>query len=104
MQPGAPIAGTVLDPVPFDAEAPGRAGETVRAWQVFKVVRVWRGSPAPWTSIGADVVASLAAAPVRESEVRRWRARAAEAASADPAAGNGGDGAAKGLAPRREAR
>jgi len=107
-------SGAVLDPMPFDAEDPARPGETRRAWQVFKVVRSWRGSEAPWAEIAAEVEASLAAAPVREAEVRRWRARAeariaaAAAARGTTAAPDGtpesADDAAKGLAPPADAR
>lgn len=92
--------GAVLDPVPFDAETPGRDGETTRAWQVFKVVRSWRGSDAPWAEIGPAVEASLASAPVRESEARRWRSALEARADAAPSEA----GAAKGLGPDPETR
>jgi hypothetical protein len=63
-------AGDVLDPVPF--EAPGKG----TFWQVFKVVRAWRGTGGPWDTVEARVEDSLRTSPVSEDEYRRWRRRA----------------------------
>jgi hypothetical protein len=66
----AASAGDVLDPVPFDAPGKGTF------WQVFKVVRAWKATAAPWDAVSAPVLASLAATPVTEDEYRRWQRRA----------------------------
>jgi hypothetical protein len=66
----AASAGDVLDPVPFDVAGKGRF------WQVFKVVRAWKGGAEPWTALAPRVEASLAASPVTDDEYVRWRRRA----------------------------
>lgn len=68
--------GAVLDPEPFDGPDPSKPGAVVRAWQVLKVVRVWRGSAAPWSELGPRVEAWLASAPPTEAETDAWDARA----------------------------
>jgi hypothetical protein len=81
----AASAGDVLDPVPFTAPDGGVL------WQVFRVTRVWRGSPLPWESIGPVVEESLRAGAVTDAEYRRWRARAYarhRVVAADPAKGS----------------
>jgi hypothetical protein len=77
MEAAAP--GTVLDPVAFESDehesAEGRTG-----WQVFKVVRTWKGTAEPWAALAPRVEAWLREAPPAEDELAAWEARAARRA------------------------
>jgi hypothetical protein len=85
-------AGDVLAPAAFEAEDPERAGEWRTWWQVFKVVRSWKGTAAPWADVAAEVERSLRESPATEEEQALWELRAAARAgvsSFDPAKGFG---------------
>lgn len=77
-------AGTVLPPVPFEADDPEVVGSVRTWWQVFRVVRTWKGSAAPWSEIGPRVEASLRESPSSPEETDAWEARVARRTGVAP--------------------
>ncbi len=68
--------GAVLAPMSFSGEL---EGEPHVWWQVFKVVRAWRGSDAPWGDLGEEIEDRLrSGGSVTVQEYTRWRARVSE--------------------------
>ncbi|MCE9634161.1 MAG: hypothetical protein K8T90_00520 [Planctomycetes bacterium] len=70
-------SGSVLDPVPFEAEDPERPGDVTTWWQVFKVIRAWKASSDPWSVVAAQVEASIRESPPSDEETAAWEQRAA---------------------------
>jgi hypothetical protein len=62
--------GDVLGPVPFETP------EKRTAYQVFKVVRVWKADASPWSALASSIERSLETVAVSDEEVVRWRRRA----------------------------
>ena len=76
----AAAPGAVLDPVPFDAADETRPGGVRTWWQVFKVVRSWKATTAPWSDLAAAIEASLRDAPAGDDELAAWEVRASQRA------------------------